>query len=100
MNETENLREEFREIAMTKIALRNEADDKFQSIRDEEEHIIGEGYYRLAKVYYDKADLEKAEEFFVQALSRTIYPQDAYAMFKIYGFLIRICSENLREDDA
>lgn len=100
MNENDTLREELREISMTKIALKNEADDRFASIRDEEEHIIGEGYYRLAKVYYDKADLEKAEEFFVQALNRSIYPQDTYVMFKMYGFLIRICSENLREDDA
>lgn len=100
MNENEQLRDEMSEIAMTKITLEKEADDRFAALRDDEDRIVGEGYYRLAKVYYDKADLEKAEEFFEKALSRTTYPQDTFAMFKIYGFLIRICSENLRADDA
>ena len=66
----------------------------------EEDRLIGEGYYRLAKVYYDKADLDSAEEHFLKALDKTIYPRDSFAMFKCYGFLIRIYSETQREEEA
>jgi len=66
----------------------------------EENKIIGEGYYRMAKVYYDKADLESAEKYFLKALDKTIYPRDSFAMFKCYGFLIRIYSEMLQEEEA
>ena len=65
-----------------------------------ESKIIGEGYYRLGKVHYDKADLVTAEDYFLKAVKRTIYPRDAFAMFKCYGFLIRIYSEMLREEEA
>lgn len=67
---------------------------------DQENKLIGEGYYRLGKIYYDKADLIKAEEYFQLALDKTIYPRDSYAMFKCYGFLIRIYSESLNESQA
>lgn len=96
VNSNETERDQLTEISMTKIALESFSVDS----KREEEHIVGEGYYRLAKVYYDKADLEKAEEYFLEALKRTVYPQDVFAIFKIYGFLIRIFSENLREEDA
>ena len=66
----------------------------------DEDKVIGEGYYRLAKIYYDKADLNSAEEFFIKALEKTIYPRDAFAMFKCYGFLIRIYSEKEEEAQA
>lgn len=66
----------------------------------EENKLIGEGFYRLGKVYYDKADLETAEDYFIKALDKTIYPRDTFAMFKCYGFLIRIYSEMLKEEDA
>lgn len=66
----------------------------------DEDKVIGEGYYRLAKIYYDKADLSSAEEFFIKALEKTIYPRDAFAMFKCYGFLIRIYSEKEQEEAA
>ncbi len=62
--------------------------------------VEGQGHYRLAKIYYDKADFEKAEEHFLEALSKSELPQDAFAMFKIYGFLIRIYSESLNEREA
>lgn len=65
-----------------------------------EEKMIGEGYYRLGKVFYDKADLEKAENYFLMAIDKTIYPRDAFAQFKCYGFLIRIYSEMLNEEEA
>lgn len=66
----------------------------------DEDKVIGEGFYRLAKIYYDKADLNSAEEFFLKALEKTIFPRDAFAMFKCYGFLIRIYSEKQEEDSA
>lgn len=66
----------------------------------DESKVIGEGFYRLGKVYYDKADLLNAEDYFLKALEKTIFPRDAFAMFKCYGFLIRIYSETLRETEA
>ncbi len=72
----------------------------FEVNDSEEEKLVGEGYYRLGKLFYDKADLESAEEHFLKALQKTIYPRDAFAMFKCYGFLIRIYSENLKEKEA
>lgn len=56
---------------------------------------VGKAYYQIAKVYYDKADLNNAEENFLKALSLAVEPRDTYSMFKIYGFLIRIASEKL-----
>jgi tetratricopeptide (TPR) repeat protein len=76
-------------------------DDKFLAhLPTDSARIEGQGHYRLAKIYYDKADFEKAEEFFLLALKTTELPQDAFAMFKIYGFLIRIYSESLNEKEA
>ena len=75
-------------------------DSDLEGDSSEENKIIGEGYYRMAKVYYDKADLESAEKYFLKALDKTIYPRDSFAMFKCYGFLIRIYSEMLQEEEA
>lgn len=61
----------------------------------ESEKLVGEGHYRLGKVFYDKADLKSAREQFLLALDKTIYPRDSFAMFKCYGFLIRIYSESM-----
>lgn len=82
---------------MAKIAVNSDFinDDEIDSSQE-----IGEGFYRLGKIYYDKADLETAEEYFLKALDKTIYPRDSFAMFKCYGFLIRIYSENLKEKEA
>lgn len=65
-----------------------------------EDKMIGEGYYRLGKVFYDKGDLVKAENYFLMAIDKTIYPRDAFAQFKCYGFLIRIYSEMMNEIEA
>lgn len=65
-----------------------------------EDKIVGEGYYRLGKIYYDKADLNSAEEFFLKTLDKTIFPRDAFAQFKCFGFLIRIYSEKEQEQSA
>jgi len=64
------------------------------------EKFLGEGHYRLAKVYYDKADFLTAENYFLAALEKTIYPRDVFAQFKCYGFLIRIYSELLDTENA
>lgn len=62
--------------------------------------VIGQSHYRLAKIYYDKADLSKAEKYFLKALDYSEIPRDSFPMFKIYGFLIRIYSETLNQEEA
>ena len=54
---------------------------------------LAESYYRLAKVYYDKSDLDQSEKYFIKALEKSELPKDSYPVFKTYGFLIRIYSE-------
>ncbi|MCB9091040.1 MAG: tetratricopeptide repeat protein [Halobacteriovoraceae bacterium] len=61
---------------------------------------IGQTHYKLAKIYFDKADFEKAEYYFLKALDVCELPEDAFAMMKITGFLIRIYSEFLRKEEA
>ncbi len=61
---------------------------------------IGRSYYQLGKVYYDKADLDKAEEAFVKALSFADPIRDGFSILKTYGFLIRIASEKLEDTKA
>ena len=74
--------------------------ENLEGLDSAEDKMIGEGYYRLGKVFYDKADLEKAENYFLMAIDKTIYPRDAFAQFKCYGFLIRIYSEMMNEEEA
>jgi tetratricopeptide (TPR) repeat protein len=62
--------------------------------------VIGQSHYRLAKIYYDKADLLKAESYFLKASKQCELPRDGYPLFKIYGFLIRIYSEGLNQEEA
>ncbi len=61
---------------------------------------IGKAFYQLAKVHYDKADLQQAEEYFVKSLQCAETPRDTFSIFKILGFLIRIASEKLEDDKA
>ncbi len=61
---------------------------------------IGRSYYQLAKIYYDKADLDKAEESFIKALSYTTISEDGFSILKTYGFLIRLASEKLEDTKA
>ncbi|MBT4790532.1 MAG: hypothetical protein HON90_03095, partial [Halobacteriovoraceae bacterium] len=100
INHFENQGEQFKshEVLMAKSAALDTLN--LDESKLQEEKLIGEGFYRLAKVYYDKADFVRAEDFFLKALSKTIYPRDAFAMFKCYGFLIRIYSEEMRADKA
>lgn len=89
------------ETLMSRAVVDFAKDDKFLAhLPIDSSRIEGQAHYRLAKVFYDKADFEKAEEHFLASLSRTELPQDAFAMFKIYGFLIRIYSESLNEREA
>ncbi len=86
---------------MGKSILDFNKDDRFIAhLPEDSARVEAQGFYRLAKVFYDKADFEKAEEYFLKALEKSDFPQDAFAMFKTYGFLIRICSEGLRETEA
>jgi tetratricopeptide (TPR) repeat protein len=61
---------------------------------------VGRSYYQLGKVYYDKADLTKAEESFIQALDFADAIRDGFSILKTYGFLIRIASERLEDAKA
>lgn len=61
---------------------------------------IGRSYYQLGKVYYDKADLVKAEDAFVKALSYVDPIVDGFSILKTYGFLIRLASEKLEDSKA
>lgn len=94
------LRDELQERFMAKSSLLEETDQRYFDLEGDQERVLGQGFYRLAKVYYDKADLDSAEDYFLRALDKTVYPKDAFAMFKCYGFLIRIYSENEREEEA
>jgi len=89
------------ESLMRRTVVDLEKDDKFLAhLPTDSSRLEGQGHYRLAKIFYDKADFEKAEEHFLEALKRTELPQDAYVIFKVYGFLIRIYSESLNEVEA
>jgi tetratricopeptide (TPR) repeat protein len=61
---------------------------------------VGKSFYQLAKVYYDKSDLDEAEKYFEQALACSETPRDVFSILKIYGFLIRIASEKLEDHKA
>lgn len=63
-------------------------------------HEVGRAYYQLGKIYYDKSDLQMAEDSFLKAISCSARPRDTYTLFKIYGFLIRIASERLEDEKA
>jgi len=89
------------ESVMSKTLVDLDKDDRFLShLPADSQRVEGQGFYRLAKIFYDKADFEKAEEYFLLALKRTELPQDSFVVFKIYGFLIRIYSESLNESEA
>lgn len=89
------------ESLMRKAVVDFESDDKFLAhLPEDSSRVEGQAYYRLAKIYYDKADFDKAEDQFLLALTKSELPQDAFAVFKTYGFLIRIYSEGLNEKEA
>ncbi len=88
------------DATMAKATLDLKRDDSFVANYQDKDRVEGQGFYRLAKVYYDKSDLRKAEEFFIKSLERTEFPRDAFAMFKIHGFLIRVYSEGMQEAKA
>jgi len=93
------MREQLQERFMARTSLLDETDRTYIDLGDTE-RTLGQGYYRLGKIYYDKADLGNAEDYFLRALDKTVYPRDGFAMLKIYGFLIRIYSESLQETEA
>ena len=61
---------------------------------------LGRAEYQVAKVYYDKADLDNAEKYFIKSLKFTERPRDTFTIFKILGFLVRIASEKLENEKA
>ena len=99
MSTPSNEKEE-RKIAQEYHLAKSEGQRLLEEPTEEESQILGEGYYRLAKVYYDKADLEMAKDYFLKTLQNTEYPRDVFVIFKCYGFLIRIFSETQNEEEA
>lgn len=61
---------------------------------------VARSYYQLGKVYYDKADLDRAEDAFVKALTFADPIADGFSILKTYGFLIRLASEKLEDSKA
>jgi len=61
---------------------------------------IGRSYYQLGKIYYDKADLVKAEDALIKSLTFAEPIKDGFTILKAYGFLIRIASERLEDQKA
>lgn len=61
---------------------------------------MGKLLYDLAKVHYDKSDMNLAEKNFLESLKYAERPRDNFAMMKTYGFLIRIASERLENEKA
>ena len=59
---------------------------------------VGKSFYELGKLYYDKSDLNNAEKYFKESLNYLEIPHDAFSMFKVFGFLIRIASEKLEKE--
>lgn len=93
--------QELEDKMMARASLIIDKDDAYlKDLDPSSDQVIGQSFYRLAKVYYDKADLANAESFFLKALKRSEFPKDLFGMFKIYGFLIRIYSEAGRDQDA
>lgn len=77
----------------------------FESDKNKNDHEltnsdIGRSFYQLGKVYYDKADLDKADDAFSKALTFADPIVDGFSMLKTYGFLIRIASERLEDSKA
>jgi tetratricopeptide (TPR) repeat protein len=71
-----------------------------ESISGEDYRVLAEGYYRLAKVFYDKADLGRAHENFLKALELQSAGEEYFLQFKILGFLVRIASERMENELA
>ena len=59
---------------------------------------VSKSLYELGKLYYDKSDLVNAEKHFEDSLKYLKTPDDAFSMFKVLGFLIRIASEKLEKE--
>jgi tetratricopeptide (TPR) repeat protein len=58
------------------------------------------GYYNLGKVFYDKADLTPAQQYFELAIKYSKVEEDIFLITKIYGFLLRIYSERQMIDHS
>lgn len=91
--------DELQKLVMASATLELSKDDKFLSeLGNNSNQVRGQAYYRLAKVYYDKSDIDAAEVYFEKALELTEFPRDVFGSLKICGFLIRISHEKLELD--
>lgn len=98
-NSTHNEEVKVDQIVLNSVLDLNHDDKFLKNFPSDSKKIKGQGYYRLAKVYYDKSDLRKAEEFFLKALDQSEFPKDSFAILKAYGFLIRIYAERMDEEN-
>lgn len=67
---------------------------------DENTKSVARSLYTMGKIYYDKADLDLAEKYFVHSLSTSDRSRDVFLILKTMGFLIRIFSEKMENDKA
>lgn len=61
---------------------------------------LGRTLYRMAKIYYDKADLVMAKKYFIKSYNCADGQEDNYSVLKALGFLIRISSELLESEEV
>ena len=82
------------------LAILSQDDDDISSLLEGKWGRLGvsKSFYELGKLYYDKSDLISAEKYFEQSLKYLETPVDAFSMFKVLGFLIRIASERLEKE--
>lgn len=90
----------FEDVMARSSLILDKEDSHLSNLSDGSKSVKKQGFYRLAKIYYDKSDLGKAENFFLKAVELADIPKDAFALFKIYGFLVRIYSERQEPENA
>jgi hypothetical protein len=62
MNTTNETVKTLEERLLAQATLTKESDDRLNEIMPDENRLLGEAYYRLAKVYYDKADFVNSDK--------------------------------------
>jgi len=94
----------MQEINLEKVDHTTLIDDIYLGLlndnKDIDKYDLGRSFYLLGKLYYDKADLDQAEVYFLKSLELSEKPRDTFSLFKIFGFLIRIASEKLENTKA
>jgi tetratricopeptide (TPR) repeat protein len=100
MNTHTDAIQELEQKLIAQVSLAKGNEEQLKNLMGDDDRMIAEAYYRLAKIYYDKADFATAKVYFEKAIGMCVYPRDTFALFKGYGFLIRIYSESLEAEKA